>query len=331
MSTEELRPEFTTDSKVSKLPKNRLSWSAWFSIIIVLLVLFWLGFAAYQMWWFKNQATTSWARTKADVWQLSQMQTEQAENITANQMAIQQVLQFKGQQAWQIQQASYLIQLASAHLFLQQDLSAALILLRTAERDLHGVQSAKWQSVSQALATTIASLQSQTDVNVLNVYQRLQSASLQVDALSLPSKLQVDATTDATKKTTGHQSVWKTALNTSWQMIQQVLVIRHHDDTVQPILTDDQQQVVRLHLTMLLMQAEWAALQHQSTIYQTALATAQVWVKRYFLNNDRSTQTMLQALSELSKQKVTYQLSAVKTLSQTLLQAMQQTQSKEKQ
>ena len=137
--------------------------------------------------------------------------------------------------------------------------------------------------------------------------------------------------TDSTKKTTGQQSVWKTALDTSWQMIQQVLVIRYHDDTVPPVLTDDQKQVVRLHLTMLLMQAEWAALQHQSTVYQTALAAAQAWVKRYFLSNDQSTQTLLQTLSDLSKQKVTYQLSAVKTLLQTSLQAMQQTQSKEKQ
>lgn len=283
MSNEELRPAFTTDAKVSKLPKKRLSWSAWFSIIVVLLVLVWLGFVAYQIGWFKNQATTGWAQAKADIWQLSQRQAEQAENITANQMAIQQMLQFKGQQAWRIQQASYLIQLASAHLFLQQDLSASLILLRAAERDLHGVQSAPWQSVSQALTTTIVSLQSQTDVNVLNIYQRLQSASLEVDALSLslPSKLPVDAT-DSTKKTTAQQSVWKTALNISWQMIQQVLVIRHHDDTVPPVLSDDQKQVVRMHLTMLLMQAEWAALQHQSTVYQTALATAQAWVKRYF-------------------------------------------------
>ncbi len=328
MSNEEKVTPSVADEKSLKISKKRLSWSAWFSIVILVLVLVWLGFAAYQIWWFKKQAMTSWQQAKEQVQQLSQMQVQQEENITANQMAIAQLSSFAGQQQWHIQQASYLIQLANAHLFLQQDVSASLILLQAASRDLKGVQSLSWQAVSQALVKAIQSLQSQINVDVLQVYAQLQSASLKVSVLSLPSKLQVN-TTDTAEQATEPQSKWKMALNASWQVIRQVLVIRYHDNTVQPILTDDEQQLVRLHLSLLFMQAEWAALQHQPDTYQTAILAAQAWIKHYFLNNNPVTQDLLQTLSDLSKQKVSYQLSAVRVLSQALLQAAGQTTSKE--
>jgi uroporphyrin-3 C-methyltransferase len=98
-----------------------------------------------------------------------------------------------------------------------------------------------------------------------------------------------------------NQSGWKRGLQTSWQALQKIVVVRYHESGALPFMTPDQQLFLYQNVHAMISQSMWALLHGQTIIYQKSLQQTINWVKEYFLLDSPVTQAVLNELNELQK------------------------------
>jgi len=207
---------------------------------------------------------------------------------------------------WRFAEAKYLVQLANYHLTFTRDVTAALALLQTAEQRIASLNDPVLQPLRQMMANNIAALQAVPKVDLAGLLTRITALQIQVNtlpAIGLPSAQQqpVDV---AEEQAVLNQSPLRKAIHDSWVTLQKIVVIRHQDQQISPLLSPEQQAYLHQNLQLILQQAQWAALRGQEDIYQSSLQQARKWVERYFAKNLPATQAFLVALAELQKVNV---------------------------
>jgi uroporphyrin-3 C-methyltransferase len=83
-----------------------------------------------------------------------------------------------------------------------------------------------------------------------------------------------------------------------------LIVIREHDQPVQPLLPPEQRYFLTQNLQLQLEQARIALLRGEPEVYSERLQQAQTWVKQFFDQTDSATRSMLDSLQQLAQQNV---------------------------
>ncbi len=219
-------------------------------------------------------------------------------------------------------EAEYLTEQALLSLNFGRDVPAAITLLQAADQRIQSSRDVSLRKIRLALADKIAALQAVPAVDTEGLLARLHALQEQTKQLPLFAvpKAEPTATKSATLLTT--EKDWRKALQDSWTALQKVVIIRHRDQPIVPLLPPYQESYLRQNLHLLLQQAQWAILHNQSNIYRTSLDQASQWVQHYFANNETSTQAMLAALTELKKINIRPELPDLIPLVKTVSQAL---------
>jgi uroporphyrin-III C-methyltransferase len=276
----------------------------WGLILLVIIVLTGLGFIYAEFAHYQNKIDGQMVKLQAQL-NVGEIAVPQQNKISkANQVAIANLTQRLGgdQSVWMLAEAEYLIRLANLNLHFQHNVTVAIELLKTVDSHLQKFNDHKFLDLRKALAKDIVKLQAVPKVDVPGIYLQLQALSEQVDKLPLiienqGKTVQVAPPEEQTTKRSG----WKKTLQSGWQTIGKVLIIRHRDQPIKPLLTFKQHEFLNLNLHVLFAQAQWAVLQHQAEIYHSCLQQIQALIKDNFIQTNAATKNLMITLKQLQK------------------------------
>jgi uroporphyrin-3 C-methyltransferase len=315
--TTEKTPSIITPQAKRALPLGGLA----LLLSVLLAVVFGL------FYWQANQALSQLADKVTNLTQQNQQANTQLSSSIAElqgQMQQQQTIVGNIQQAsnggfpsWRFAEVKYLVQLANYQLLFMRDLAAAITLLQTADQRLAAIGDPTLMPLRQQIANAVAALQAVPKIDLAGLLTRI--TALQTQVAQLPTIGLPTTSATQTQQTSQAASPLRKALNDSWDTLQKIIIIRRHDQPIEPLLSPEQQLYLQQNLQLILQQAQWAALRGDEQVYQSSLQQAQAWVQHYFVKNLPPTIAFSQALNELLKINVQPKLPDLSPLVQLVL------------
>jgi uroporphyrin-III C-methyltransferase len=280
-----------------------LAWSALFLLATTWLCIF-FGFSTLT-----KKTSTMYTKNRMHLTQLqeqlSQTQTTY-QTLQQNFIQLQNALQKKfpvNTDIVRINEARQLIQLAYYNLTYLQDATSALSSLNLAKQQLSELinPATALLTLRQQLAENIASLSALPHFDLNNVLAKLDDLQklviqLPLQGATLTPQKEISPSTSQTLV-----NKWITAIQSSLHHLLQLIVIRHLDAPIEPLLPQVQQQYLVHNLQLLFQEAGWALLHNQPVPYQANLQRAKEAIRHYFVVNTEKTQAALQTLNELEK------------------------------
>jgi uroporphyrin-III C-methyltransferase len=182
-----------------------------------------------------------------------------------------------------VQEAEYLVRLASYHLIFEGNTELAIKLLQSADQKLTEVNDAATTQIRKALAADLTQLSTIAKPDVAGLMSRITAISDQVGTLSLLPTF--NAPKEASPATQPQLLGWKEKLMATLHSLQNLITIRRVQEPAKPLISVDQQlnvvESIRLHLA----QAQWAILRQDQNLYQTSLSQAKTELQKYFFRN----------------------------------------------
>lgn len=204
---------------------------------------------------------------------------------------------------WLMAEAEYLIQLANHRLLLEKDITTAAVALKAADARLAEVADPALLGIRKILMN---------DLQILNNIPVIDLAGLSVTLSALSNNIPNLPLRTPDPKTHKLNQVDKTQASSEvknisnlpaaiWQDIKSLVVIRHHQKPLEPLLAPNQHFFLLQNLALLLEQSRLALLNGHNEIYQERLQTTEEWIKQYFDTEHNVTRNMLANIDELQK------------------------------
>jgi uncharacterized protein HemX len=222
------------------------------------------------------------------------------------------------QQEWGLAEVDYLLRTAEHRLQLNRDIPTAIIALEQAREQLTNHTNGEFVDVIGAIDQYIAEI-SQQKGNGLEPISALiaSSASLPV-ALAAPGEVVTNSAPqplDEGAELMDKMKYWgKVVLHD----IKSLVTIRKSDDRQQPIIGEQQAELLRGQLAIKLESARLAALQHNQALYSTTLAEAKGLLESRFDGTDTAVQGAIATLDVLGAIHVDTPLPSLNGLRQQL-------------
>ena len=201
------------------------------------------------------------------------------------------------QEEWINAEARYLIKLANDKIQFENNVPAAILLLKMADKVISEVSDTETTSLRQTLAEDIAALQSVPTVDVTGLYLQLTALGGKVNQIPLINKPTMTPTEPPKEAST---SWWQRGLHHTWQGLRQVVVVRYNESGKLPLIPPDLQAYFYQNVLSVILEARWALLHGDSTIYKNSLNEAITWIKEYAVLNP-NTESLVNELNELAK------------------------------
>lgn len=211
---------------------------------------------------------------------------------------------------WLLAEVEYLLRLANQRVLMEQTATGALQLLKSADKILKETDDVSIYEVRKSLANDIAALEAVPKLDIEGVFLKLNALNLQVRNLrvipiseqyQLPELLE-EVTPEVITES------WSAELKASWSKavdkLGSLIIIKHHDQPIEPLMSPDQAYYLQQNLHLMLEQAQLSLLQHKQASYDSSLEKAYNWIDTYFEKKDSVTQSLLQNISELKDVKV---------------------------
>ncbi|MFI3190287.1 enzyme of heme biosynthesis [Crenothrix sp. D3] len=216
-------------------------------------------------------------------------------NATHNELtdAIQQIHRQLGKTRgdWLIADAEYLLSVASERLHLVGDTHTTLEALEAADQRLRESGDAGVIKIREKIAEEITVVKSIAEVDIVGIYVAIQAQQDHADKLELllpfAGKVPTSTTTDSSEN--------NGLLN--------ALGVKYSEQPINEILTPEKAKFIYEQLRVKLEIAQLALVQHNETLFQSALADAKKWLELNFTKNDAS-RNMTEELDKFSAVKI---------------------------
>ncbi|MGI1671721.1 MAG: uroporphyrinogen-III C-methyltransferase [Neptuniibacter sp.] len=281
-----------------------------------------------------NSAKSSLDKSIADMnQQLGQLQaqsSQEQQNIDKLQdrltKSIQQVTanQSTSRKDWLLAEVEYLLRLANQRVLMENTKDGALALLKSADKILKETDDVSIYEVRKALAEDIAALEAVPTLDTEGVFLKLGALNGQVQNLRLIPISEQHKLPELIEEVAPEvvSESWTNDLKASWSKaadkLGSLVVIRHRDEPIEPLLSPEQTYYLQQNLHLMLEQAQLALLQRKQASYDASLNKAHNWISTYFEQQDAATQSLLKGISELKAVKVTTQMPDISSSLRTL-------------
>lgn len=200
-------------------------------------------------------------------------------------------------QDWMLLKARYYLELAQINAHWSDSNNTTIALLKQADMILANISTQDVFKIRQAIAKEIALLNASSQLDTAGLLSQLDAMNQTISKLPLATLPASKASTAAIKKT--NTKAWKERLQDSVSVLEKLVVIRHHDEDIKPLLSPVYVAVVRENIRLNLQQAQWAVLKRNNEIYQMAINEAIMNVQRNFDPNASASKDVLIQLTHL--------------------------------
>jgi uroporphyrin-3 C-methyltransferase len=183
---------------------------------------------------------------------------------------------------WLINEAEYLIRMASRSLWLHKDIASAVKLLKAADQYVKQTDQSKYFELRQFITDDITRLNSIPALAIEDTVLSLMALNKQIATLPL-AHVKKESVPIEKKQLSGDIADWRANLLITWnKFIADYFTLRPINAKIQPLLTPDYQQNLRQNLSLKVQLAIWAATEHKSVLFKHTLTDINDWLTQYF-------------------------------------------------
>lgn len=317
----ETKPEKDTKPVKKKAPPTRAKprRAARYLLLILLLVLAGGGVAGYYGLQYYRQLVARLdtlsgqqsqlqqdnadlkSQLEGDLQTLSKQQADLASSL--HNLRSQDQFMRKG---WLVMEAKYLLQLANYRLLFARDVKTAIVALKTADDRLRETGDPGLIDVRKAIAESEQALKAVPQVDVAGMSLSMSALAKTISDLPLNTpEPRVKIEQQQSKKSAIRQvKTWSQLPSAVWQDLKSLIVIRHHDKPVEPLLPPDERFFLIENLRLQIEQARLAMLMGHAGVFKNRISTAISWIKKYFDPDAAQTQAALSTLQTLQQTNI---------------------------
>ncbi|MEO6699814.1 MAG: uroporphyrinogen-III C-methyltransferase [Paraperlucidibaca sp.] len=205
-------------------------------------------------------------------------------------------------QRWLIDRIDAAVTVAEQALILRQDAPAARRALAAADALLNEQRVESLEPLRRALEQDISTLSAIEPVDASALYLRLSALQVSSDRLAVAAHQSLPATpTKAPSTSSAMTDLWQQGLS----KFRELIVVRHHDEPMAPVLDDTRLSLLRSQLDAQIMQAQVALLRGDSVLYRAALESVSRRIQsRLAALSATQTEPLLNELADLQAQPV---------------------------
>jgi uroporphyrin-3 C-methyltransferase len=207
---------------------------------------------------------------------------------------------------WLLQEAEYLIRVASRSLWLEKETSAAISLLNDADLRIKQLNDPQFFALRQIIHQDIAKLALLPTLTTDNAILKMMTLAQQTQQLPL-IKTYASANNDQEidVELSENASDWRENLAKTWHSITaKFLTISKKSADSKPLMSPEFRQNLRENLNLKLQTAIWAASKMNQEIYQQALIEINYWLKDYFDMTDIANQNFSDIILKLQNEVI---------------------------
>ncbi|ATH79478.1 hypothetical protein CLM76_06225 [Vreelandella venusta] len=217
---------------------------------------------------------------------------------------------------WLHAEAAYLLRLANQRLQLEGDVDGAAALLRTADARLVDADNPALTSVRREIASELAALDAVPRVDRTGIYLALNAQQERISGLRLSQEIEERAVNSGIEQPpTG---TFQRQLARFGEELKDLVVIRHHDEALETLITPEQESYLRQSLRLVLEQSQLALLQEEQELYEASLDKALELLNGYYATEREETQSVIARLQELKQVQVKPELPDISASQQAL-------------
>jgi uroporphyrin-3 C-methyltransferase len=196
-------------------------------------------------------------------------------------------------------EVDFLIRLAHANLLAHNSMDA-LALLKNADQILQSSGMPASAAVRQAIAHDMAAINSAVPVDQVELLARLNTVEQAIAQLSVQNLQKQNSFSNFEKNLTPPIPLqampwWQRAWSSMKEAFSHMLVVRHHQQSIEPLLSVEQQAFILQTMQLKISQAQWALINYKKNLYQTSLQQVVNRMTQYF----PAEQKILQQLQSL--------------------------------
>ncbi|MCC5881863.1 MAG: uroporphyrinogen-III C-methyltransferase [Halomonas sp.] len=217
---------------------------------------------------------------------------------------------------WLHAEAAYLLRLANQRLQLERDVEGAAALLRTADARLNEADNPALLSVRRAIASELSILDGVPQVDRTGLYLALDAQQQRLAQLPLSRELEeIPARSGMQEAPAGG---WQDQLSRFGQELRDLVVIRHHDEAFETLVTPEQESYLRQSARLVLEQAQLALLKEEQELYEASLDKALALIEGYYDTERSEVQAVIEQLQELQGENIQPELPDISGSQQAL-------------
>ena len=217
---------------------------------------------------------------------------------------------------WLHAEAAYLLRLANQRLQLEGDVDGAAALLRTADERLVDADNPVLTPVREAIANELAALDAVPQVDRTGLYLALNAQQERISSLRLSQEIEEQAVTSSIEQPpTG---TFQRQLARFGEELKDLVVVRHHDEALEALITPEQESYLRQSLRLVLEQTQLALLNEEKELYDASIDKALQLLNDYYDTTREETQSVIARLQELKEAEVKPELPDISASQQEL-------------
>ncbi|RUR35628.1 hypothetical protein ELY40_08370 [Vreelandella populi] len=217
---------------------------------------------------------------------------------------------------WLHAEAAYLLRLANQRLQLEGDVDGAAALLRTADARLADADNPALTPVRREIASELAALDGVPRVDRTGLYLALNAQQERVAGLRLSQEIEERAVTSGIEQPpTG---TFQRQLARFGEELKDLVMIRHHDEAMETLVTPEQESYLRQSLRLILEQAQLALLKEEQPLYEASIDKALELINGYYDVERDATQSVIERLQELKQAEIEPELPDISASQQAM-------------
>ncbi len=217
---------------------------------------------------------------------------------------------------WLHAEAAYLLRLANQRLQLERDVEGAAALLRTADERLSEAENPALLSVRRAIASELSILNTVPQVDRTGIYLALNAQQERLAMMPLSRELEeIPARSGMEEAPTGE---WQEQLSRFGQELKDLVVIRHHDEAMESLITPEQESYLRQSARLVLEQAQLALLKEEQELYEASIDKVLSMINAYYATDREEVQAVITRLEELKTENIRPELPDISGSQQAL-------------
>ncbi len=204
---------------------------------------------------------------------------------------------------WQFSEAEFLIRLANRKVALESDVDSAIFLLQSADSLLRDSGDPAVYATREALSNELLALKSVADIDIEGIYARLAILVKNIDSLSLPSLLRENYENQINDSSQSEKDITESSgfLNSAGELLSSIFVWRKVDESLNRVLTPQQEYYVKQNLHLMLEQIQLALLRGQQSLYLTTLQKTRDYLDQYISTGTGIGQQVVSEIDALSQ------------------------------
>jgi uroporphyrin-3 C-methyltransferase len=187
-------------------------------------------------------------------------------------------------QAWQLEEVTYLLNMANQKALLMRDVQGALAALDLADSALVQMGDYRLHPLRALIAEEKLALETLADIDVAGMAIQLQTLAAAVKSLRVKQgPVHIAEVSSVAEE---NALTWQKAAGDIWQQLRSLVVIRHDDKGDSAVLVPEQRYFLYQNVRLQLESTRFALLTGDQAAFEYSLQTAIDWLDGYFVGQE---------------------------------------------